>query len=228
MDVINDALIAQQLYEEELRCINDEHIAEMYHSQDQQDMYEKLRKLQITNTSYKAMTIEENAAYYNIRGRQKYYEVDDTVADFHVPKQKSKTSYEFRFKNKDEEYAIVTQTEGLKRNVMCKCLDGKTRLCYRPREFDACFKNVYKGDGVLIQVRDGEQGKLVLKYSSAFWSRLHASGQLTRLDGFHKLPHEVVLYLLQTRFDHSTSWFNTLQLVNSVFRDIVKSLRNTI
>jgi hypothetical protein len=49
MDVLNDALIAQQLYEEELRCINDGHIAEMYHNQDQQDMYEKLRKLQIVS-----------------------------------------------------------------------------------------------------------------------------------------------------------------------------------
>lgn len=45
------------------------------------------------------MTIEENAAYYNMVGKNKYYEVDEDI-DFHVTKQKSKASYEFRHKNK--------------------------------------------------------------------------------------------------------------------------------
>jgi hypothetical protein len=53
-----------------------------------------------TNTSYKAMTIEENAAYYNIRGRQKYDGIDDETADFHIPKQRSRAPYEFRCKSK--------------------------------------------------------------------------------------------------------------------------------
>ena len=49
MEVLNDALIAQQLYEEELQCINDEHIAETY-DMVQQDTYERLRKLQIVSS----------------------------------------------------------------------------------------------------------------------------------------------------------------------------------
>lgn len=49
MEVLNDALIAQQLYEEELQCMNDEHIAGMYHEIDKQHMYERLKKLQIVS-----------------------------------------------------------------------------------------------------------------------------------------------------------------------------------
>ena len=46
------------------------------------------------------MTIEENAAYYNMVGKQKYYDVGED-ADFPLLKQKpNRPSYEFRYKNK--------------------------------------------------------------------------------------------------------------------------------
>lgn len=48
-NVDNDALIAQQLYEEELRCINDEQIARLCYSSDQQAMDDQIRKLRLVS-----------------------------------------------------------------------------------------------------------------------------------------------------------------------------------
>lgn len=48
MEVDNDALIAQQLYEEELRCMNDEQIARLYYHSDQHELHEKMKKLQVS------------------------------------------------------------------------------------------------------------------------------------------------------------------------------------
>jgi len=82
-----------------------------------------------------------------------------------------------------------------------------------------------RGDAVIIQTR-GDTARLVFKYTNAQWTKVFESGQLAKINGLNKMPHEVLAIMLaqlKTQPWNST-WFKKLRLVNSVFNDLVKRL----
>jgi len=230
-EALNDALLAQMLYEEELqsvqRCINDEQIATMVNQADlQRTYYEPLKKLH--STSLKSMTMEEQAAYYYLHGSEKYKDIGEEN-DFYLDStKKPPKAIAFRFadKKKGEEYGIVVSENSSK--VICECLDRQRKLCRKSLFFVSNFHHVDRGDAVIIQIR-GDTTRLVFKYTNAQWTKIFESGQLTKINGLNKMPHEVLAIMLaqlktlpDLKWDKN--WFKKLRLVNSVFNDLVKRL----
>jgi len=229
LEVSNDALLAQILYEEEqlryeedLRCMNDAQIATMVNQIDLQKIYyEPLKKLQ--TTPLRSMTIEEQAAYYYLHGSKKYKDIGEENDFYVIASKKGPKPIPFRLadKKKDEEYAIVLTEDNSK--VICEFLDRKKRLCRKSIFFVSNFHHVDRGDGVIVRLR-GESGKLVFKYTNPQWVKVFESGQLAKMDGLNKLPHELLAHVIAELKNTNRYWFKSLLQVNTVFRDIVKFL----